>query len=251
MLVLALLCFWIPEDAFPIRKNKPATHSKQPQSQSQSQSTQEPATTTTEASLTYPSPPPSSATATHTDMPSPSASPRENDRAPLLVGVRHPNYTTNPAETAKGSAREVTVGQDGVLSSSWADDGGGEEGKEASSPPSVVEELLAVVTAPSFLVLTWGYAAYAAATMGFSTFGSSFLMGLGRCTQPPLPPIHPSIHPSHHLRHAQLMRTCSFRFLPSRDECVFGVRCDGVVGGHPGDTAGRGAGGQVGEEGGA
>ncbi|CEL96623.1 unnamed protein product [Vitrella brassicaformis CCMP3155] len=175
VLVLALLCFWIPEDAFPIRKNKPATHSKQPQSQSQS--TQEPATATTEASLTSPSPPPSSAT--HTDMPSPSASPRENDRAPLLDGVHHPTYTTNNlAEAAKGSAREVTVGQDGVLSSPCADDGGGEEGK-AASPPSVVEELLAVVTAPSFLVLTWGYAAYAAATMGFSTFGSSFLMGLG------------------------------------------------------------------------
>jgi MFS transporter, Spinster family, sphingosine-1-phosphate transporter len=50
---------------------------------------------------------------------------------------------------------------------------------QAEDPPNLFEEIRIVCQFPCYIYITLGYAAQTGALIGLSTFGSSFLMGLG------------------------------------------------------------------------
>ena len=81
--------------------------------------------------------------------------------------------TTDSTHTSSGLLQSAT------LNESLLSDDDSSVSSDNHEPPSICQELYAIFSRPVYLCIVFGYAAQTGSLIGISTFGSSFLMGLG------------------------------------------------------------------------
>lgn len=92
-------------------------------------------------------------------------------------------YVMEPPRNTMTKAEQPLLSSSGDTGNPRQEIGVSAPGGEALvQPPSLVEELKTVMSSPIFVMCTIGYSAYVATVAGFSTFGPTFLIGLGMFT---------------------------------------------------------------------
>jgi predicted MFS family arabinose efflux permease len=87
----------------------------------------------------------------------------------------------SPLHDNTGDSTQTSSGllQSATLNESLLSDDDSSVNSDNHEPPSICEELSAIFSRPVYLCIVFGYAAQTGSLIGISTFGSSFLMGLG------------------------------------------------------------------------